>query len=413
MKLDCQVLVVGAGIIGLTMARELISRGAEDVLILEKEEAPGCHASGRNSGVLHSGVYYSPDTLKARFCVRGNRLMKEYCRERGLTLLETGKAVVARGPEEANLVEELARQARAAGVEVRLIDDRELREIEPHAFTWGKALHCPETAVVQPLEILRSLERELLSSGKARFLYRTRVEGFRSPIEARTSRGPIRFRYLINAGGAFADRLAHSLGLGREFRILPFKGTYWRLAPSRKDLVQGNIYPVPDLRYPFLGLHFTRTAAGEVYLGPGVTPAWGRENYRAFKGMGRDTFPIAAHLVALLLADPGFRLLALREKGKLSPHHLWREAASLVPSLRPEDLEPSSKVGIRPQLFSLTRRQLVTDFVVLKEEHHLHVLNAISPAFTSSLAFAAYAVDLLEGPKNHPLLNAEEQKNDN
>lgn len=408
---DCEVLVVGAGITGLTIARELTSRGAE-VLILEKEDEVGRHASGRNSGVLHSGVYYSPDTLKARFCVQGNRMMKEYCREKGLTLLETGKVVVARNQEEAALLSELQRRAEAAGARARLIDLQELSQIEPQASTWGRALFCPETAVVRPREILRSLERELSTSGKARICYRTRVEGFRTPTEALTSGGTVRFRYLVNAAGAFADRLAHSLGLGREFRLLPFKGAYWKLSPARSGLVRGNIYPVPDLRYPFLGLHFTRSADGEVYLGPSIAPAFGRENYRGLEGMGPEALAIAARLAVLFLADPQFRSAALRERAKLSPRRLWREAVSLLPPLRPSDLQTSSKVGIRPQLVSLSRRSLVTDFVILREGTHLHVLNAISPAFTSSLAFAAYAADLLEGGSGEPL-NSGSWKTDN
>lgn len=391
----CHFLIIGAGITGLTIARELLRRGAGDILVLEKADSLGAHASGRNSGVLHAGIYYTPDTLKARFCVEGNRLMKEFCREKGLTLKETGKVIVASGPAEAERLQELKRRADACGARALLIGARELAEIEPHAATHGQALFSPDTAVISPKEVLRALEKELAGSGKATILFGTAFEGVQGSGQARTSKGTVRFEKLINAAGAYGDRIARQFGLAREYRSLPFKGTYRKLVPDRASLVRGNIYPVPDLRNPFLGVHLTRCADGEVYVGPTAIPALGRENYGAFEGWGGETLEILYRDLVLLLQNQGFRYVAYTEPRKYLKQFIFQEAKRLVPELRLRDLAPAGKVGIRPQLIHWPTKKLVMDFVVLRDGDALHILNPISPAFTSSMAFARYAVDTL------------------
>ena len=393
----CQVLIVGAGITGLTIARELLQRGAEDILIVDKEASLGSHASGRNSGVLHAGIYYTPDTLKARFCVEGNRLMKEFCRERGVSLKESGKVILAKSPSELDRLYELKRQAELCGARAFLIDCKELSEIEPYATTCDKALFSPDTAVVRPEEVLKALEEELTQSGKVTISYKTAFEGVQGERQARTSKGMIPFESFVNAAGAYGDQIAHRFGLAKDYKLLPFKGTYKKLADNRAFLVRGNIYPVPDLRNPFLGVHLTRSADDEVHVGPTAIPALGRENYGAFDGWGGETFLILFRDAVLLLKDQAFRRVALTEPRKYVKRFIFEEARRLVPQMRVHDLVDSDKVGIRPQLVHWPTKKLVMDFVVLRDGDALHILNAISPAFTSSMAFAKYAVATLLG----------------
>ncbi|MEW6569404.1 MAG: L-2-hydroxyglutarate oxidase [Chloroflexota bacterium] len=392
---SCQTLIIGAGITGLTIARELVARGQSDILILEKEPSLGRHASGRNSGVLHAGIYYVSDSLKARFCLEGNRLMKAYCREKGLTLKESGKVVVARRPEEVEGLRELKRRAEASGARVVLIDEKELASLEPHAATCGLALHSPETAVIRPQEVLAALGEELATSGKVELRLGVAFLGPEGEAGARTSAGVVRFRQLINAAGTYADRIAHQYGLGREYRILPFKGTYRRLSAERAFLVRGNIYPVPDLRSPFLGVHLTRSAEDEVYLGPTAIPAWGREHYGRLSGLSREAAGILWREALLFLQDPAFRRAAIAAPRWMLKAFVFADARRLVPELRWQDLEAADKVGIRAQLVHWPSKRLVSDFVLLREGTSLHVLNAVSPAFTSSMAFARHVVSLL------------------
>lgn len=395
--MKCDVLIVGAGIIGLTLARELLDRGVNDIIIIDKEECAGRHASGRNSGVLHAGVYYSPGTLKARFCVEGNRLMKEYCRSKGLRLNECGKVIVARNHTEAALIEELKRRADSCSAEARVIDSKELKEIEPYAQTCEKAIFSPNTAVIDPKEIVGSLCKDLVDSGKVRMVFGTRFEGLRETTTAVTSSGDIKFKLFVNAAGAYADRIAHSFGVGLNYKIIPFKGIYKKLVKERTWLVAGNIYPVPDLKVPFLGVHFTKGVEGNVYVGPTAVPALGRENYGLADDLTLDSLSILIRDGVLLFTDSSFRMSAIKEIGRYIPWVFYEEAKALVPCLKPWDLEPTSKVGIRAQLVDWDIKRLVMDFLVIKDGDSLHILNAVSPAFTCSMAFAGYAASLLLG----------------
>ncbi len=382
------ILIIGAGIIGLTLARELVKTGHGEILVLEKEAEPGSHASGRNSGVLHAGIYYAPDSLKAGSCLNGNKLMKEYCREQGLPLQENGKVIVARNDEELPVLDELFRRATANGARVEMIDERQLAEIEPNARTVTRALWSHDTAVVDPKRIMKHLRKELEATGKVRILCDCRLTGLKGSTTAVTNRGEIIFRRIINAAGAHCDKIAALFGVGRQYRLIPFKGLYKLLRPQTPWTVNGNIYPVPDIRNPFLGVHFTRSAGGDVYLGPTAIPAFGRENYGIFTGMDTDALRIVLEDAELFCVNPQFRSVALTEPKKYFPSYFFHDAAKLVKQLAPGDIAPSSKVGIRPQLVNWETKQLVMDFMVLPDGDALHVLNPISPAFTSSMDLA-------------------------
>ena len=386
---QCQVLIVGAGVIGLTIARELVNRGIGDILIIEKERSVGLHASGRNSGVLHAGMYYTPDTLKAKYCVEGNRLMKEFCRERGLTLNETGKVILAKSPSEVEALHELKRRADLCGARAFLIDSQRLKELEPYAVTAdNEALFSPDTAVIRPIEVLKTLETELTQSTKVTICYETAFRGLSGDCQAQTSREVIQFEKFVNAAGSYADHIAHQFGLAKEYKILPFKGTYHRLADDRTFLVRGNIYPVPDLRTPFLGVHFTKTVDGEVLVGPTAMPAFGRENYGFFEGWGWETLLILFRDTILLFKNDAFRQVAMTEPKKYLKRFVLNEARRLLPELSLHDLAETEHVGMRPQLIHWPSKTLVMDFIMLSSKNSLHVLNPVSPAFTTSFAFA-------------------------
>lgn len=389
MQLDkAEILIVGAGIIGLTIARELVKAGHGDIVIIEKEPELGRHASGRNSGVLHAGIYYAPDSLKARSCLNGNFLMRAYCKEKGLPILESGKVIVARTLEELPVLEELHRRAVANGAKVEIIDERQLAAIEPNARTVEKALFSHYTAVVDPKAVLESLREELERSGRVRMHFNCRLTGLKGSGAALTSLGEIGFARFVNAAGAWCDKVAGLFGIGGKLRLIPFKGIYRQLRQDAPCTVNGNIYPVPDIRNPFLGVHFTRSVHGRVYLGPTAIPAFGRENYGILAGIDREGFGILLEDLVMFLANPQFRNVALTEPRKYLPSCFFRDAARLVKDLSPSDVEPSGKVGIRPQLVDWETKLLVMDFLVVAEGSSLHVLNPISPAFTSSMDLA-------------------------
>lgn len=387
-----ETVICGAGIVGLTLARELLARGHQDILIIDKEPQPGRHASGRNSGVLHAGIYYAPGTSRARTCMEGNRRMKAYCREKKLPLKETGKVIVTRSRAELDTLLELYRRATANGADVALVNKDELAQIEPNARTVGLALHSRDTAVVSPKRILLALLADLENSGRVRFLFNTAVTGAADGHTLLTTQGPVLFSRLINAAGAHADRVAAHFGVGGEYRLVPFKGIYKKLKSSRAVIYNGSIYPVPNITNPFLGIHFTRSVDGEVYLGPTAIPAFGRENYGLLRGMDREAPSILLRDARLFCSNAKFRAVALEEPRKYFFRHFFNDARKLVKDLQPEDVEPSTKVGIRPQLINVHTGEMVMDFKVERKGDTLHVLNSISPAFTSSMAFAAMLI---------------------
>ncbi|MEI6224881.1 MAG: L-2-hydroxyglutarate oxidase [Deltaproteobacteria bacterium] len=386
------VVIVGGGVVGLAIARELVSHGARDVLVLEKEDGLGRHASGRNSGVLHAGIYYAPDSRKARTCLAGNMAMRAYCEEKGLPLLACGKVIVARDESELPVLDELARRATANGAKVEMLDEKALAEVEPCARTVGRALWSRMTAVVDPKAVLASLRTDLEAGGRVRIRTGVEVVGAGGPSVVRTTAGDVGYGRLVNAAGAHCDRVARFFGVGEHYRLIPFKGIYRKLAKGARLVVKGNVYPVPDPRNPFLGVHFTRSVHGDVYLGPTAIPAFGRENYGILAGIDGDAPRIAFEDAVLFFRNAGFRSVALSEPRKYVPAYLHRDAARLVHGFDPSEVEPADKVGIRPQLVDWRTKALLMDFIVERSGDTLHVLNPISPAFTSSMELARQIV---------------------
>ncbi len=389
----CEILIIGSGITGLTIARELILRGKKDILIVEKEEKCGVHASGRNSGVLHAGIYYTPDSLKARFCVEGNRMLTEYCSSRGLNLNRCGKVIVATGKDQLASLYNLQERAVKNGVASRIINSDELKKIEPYSYTYQEAIYSPDTSVFNAHEILESILNELHISGKAKILFNTSFIEPAGDNTVLTSTGPVRYERLINASGAFSDKIAHSFGVGVKYKVLPFLGTYSVIKDEKSFLVNGNVYPVPDPRTPFLGVHFTRSYDGTVYIGPTAIPAIGRESYNLLSDYSLESFSILYRDLVMFFANNAFRDNALSEVKKYLSSYLFDEAKKMVPSLQKNQVIPSGKTGIRPQLVDWNKKELVMDFIIEKKGNSVHILNAISPAFSSSMAFAKYVAD--------------------
>lgn len=389
-------VIIGAGIIGLTTAFELKKCFPKaSIVVLEKESALGKHASGRNSGVLHSGIYYASDTLKAKVCSKGAARMMEFAGEHGIPYRRSGKVIIATGEQDMPTVERLLQNARDNGIRAEKLDEKGIKEIEPHARPYRVGIYSPDTAVIDSRSVLEKLRELLVQSGVHFALNQTVTDITEKDKCLFTSSGKYSYGYVFNCAGASADLIARKFGLCRDYTLLPFKGLYYKLRKERANLVRSNIYPVPDISLPFLGVHLTRVINGDVYAGPTAIPAFGRENYGVLQGIRPgEGMKIGWQLARLYLRNQeNFRQLVHSEIRKYSKTHFIEAARRLVPDIRADDLIPSEKVGIRPQLVNLRTQKLEMDFVVESTPSSLHVLNAISPAFTSSFAFAELLVD--------------------
>jgi len=389
--------IVGAGILGLATAMELLSRfPALRLIVLEKEPAIAQHQTGHNSGVIHSGIYYAPGSLKARLCVTGRAKLLAFCDAHAIPYDLCGKVIVATDAEELSRLDQLAERGRVNGVSaLEMIGPERLRELEPHAVGI-KALYSPATGIVDFSRVARAYAQEVTEhGGEIRTNHAvtaiTQRDGY-NRIE--TSAGDVTARWIISCAGLEADRIARITGAPRTPQIVPFRGDYYVLRPERRGWVNGMIYPVPDPRFPFLGVHFTRRMDGAIWLGPNAVLAFAREGYRRRDVNVRDLTEIVRY--------GGFRTLARRywRTGIDELYRDFRKAAFLkalqryMPELRMADLLPGPS-GVRAQALG-EDGALVDDFVVNVEGGALHVRNAPSPAATSSLAIGALIVDTAE-----------------
>jgi L-2-hydroxyglutarate oxidase len=392
---DHDVAVVGAGIVGLAVARELLVRRPRlRVAVLDKQDRVGFHQTGHNSGVIHAGIYYAPGSLKARLCVEGAARLYDWCEEHGVAHERCGKVIVATGPSELPRLDELERRGRANGVPgLRRLDAGELREVEPHCRGVA-ALHSPNTGIVDFPGVARSLAVDLQERG-ARLLLGHEVGDARrdgSGVVLVHSRGRLRAGRAIFCAGPWADRLAVRLGAPADPRIVPFRGAYLKLKPEARGLVSGLIYPVPDPELPFLGVHLSRHVSGEVWLGPSALLVGARDAYRLRRVRARD--------VIETLAWPGtWRVIrrwwrtGLGEIRLAASRRAFVEACrAYVPELSVDDVARETAAGVRAQAVGRDGR-LVDDFLVSEDGGVLHVRNAPSPAATSSLALAELIAD--------------------
>ncbi|HEX2579071.1 MAG TPA: L-2-hydroxyglutarate oxidase [Rhabdochlamydiaceae bacterium] len=389
-------LIIGGGIIGLSIARELKKRRPDiSCAIVEKEADCGLHASGRNSGVLHAGFYYTADSLKARFSKVGNQLLKEYCKEKKIHINSCGKLVVAKNEGELEGLDELLRRAKANSVELHLISRQEAEKIEPRVLTFEKALFSPTTASVNPVQVLKALKEDAKREGIA-LLTNTCYKG-KTSEGILTTAGPIAADFVINASGLYADKIALDFGHSTKHRILPFKGLYL-YSDEPVGAIRTNIYPVPDLNYPFLGVHFTLTDTGQIKIGPTAIPALWREQYQGLSRFKSDEFlDITKRQMKLFFSSTfDFKTLAFQEIQKYMGRKMVSLAGELLKGVQTFQYRHWGKPGIRAQLFDISKNKLETDFVLEGDRTSLHVLNAVSPGFTSALPFAQFVVDRAE-----------------
>ncbi len=392
----CDFLVIGGGVIGLSIARELRRRRTDArVLLIEKEPSCGAHASGRNSGVLHAGFYYSPDSLKAKFTRLGNERLTAYCEEKRIPLNKCGKLVVAKDAADLPSLDELFRRGQINGIELQALTETEAKSIEPRVKTFQRALFSPRTSTVSPLQVVNTMQEDALHEGiqiQCGTAYRGRANG-----NVRTNQDSIEAGYIVNAAGLYADKIAMDYGFSEKYRILPFKGLYL-YSDEPPGAIRTNIYPVPDLRNPFLGVHFTITADGKAKIGPTAIPALWRENYEGLGNVNlRELVEVASRGFGLLTgAGFDFRRLAMEEIAKYSRSKMVSLASVLADGVVERHYRTWGRPGIRAQLLDITKKKLEMDFVLEGDNRSMHVLNAVSPAFTCSLPFASYVCDRID-----------------
>ncbi|MFI9205842.1 L-2-hydroxyglutarate oxidase [Streptomyces sp. NPDC053048] len=383
---DCDVLVVGGGIVGLSAAYAL-TRAAPGtrVVVLEKESGPARHQTGRNSGVIHSGIYYRPGSYKARFAVRGAAEMVKFCAEHGLPHKVTGKLIVATERAELPRLHALVQRGRANGIPVRELGRAQMAEYEPAVRGIG-AIHVGTTGVCDYGAVAGQLARLAEDAGAAvRYGAEVRAIGRRgASVAVRTARGEVlRARALVNCAGLHSDRVARLAGDDPGMRIVPFRGEYFELAAGREELVRGLVYPVPDPAFPFLGVHLTRGVDGGVHVGPNAVPALAREGYRWSTVRPGELARTVAYPGVWRIARRHWRYGSGEVRRSLSRSAFTRAVRRLLPQVRDEDLIPAPS-GVRAQAV-LRDGTLVDDFLFAQSPGMVHVLNAPSPAATAAL----------------------------
>jgi len=388
--------IVGGGIVGLATATELLARhpGAK-LLLIEKESTWAAHQSGRNSGVIHSGIYYKPGSLKAKLGREGNRSMAAFCREHGIAHEICGKLIVATAEDEVPRLNSLADRGRENGIEVRRVTTAEARDIEPNVRC-AAALVVPSTGIADYVGVCNRLAAIARERGGdlrlgTKLLAVSRSAGART---LKTNEGDFETRFLISCAGLHSDRVALLDGSDPGARVIPFRGEYYELVPEKRHLVRGLVYPVPDPRFPFLGVHLTKAVDGSVHAGPNAVLAFAREGY--------DKLDVNLRDLGEILAYSGFRQIAAK---------FWRDGASemarsfskarftksvqvMLPSIGEADLVPA-KPGVRAQVVT-PEGDIVDDFLIVRGEGSLHVCNAPSPAATASLEIAKAVCDRIE-----------------
>jgi (S)-2-hydroxyglutarate dehydrogenase len=389
----CDFLVIGAGVIGVSIARELALRlPSAKIILIDKESSQAQHASGRNSGVLHAGFYYTADSLKARFSRDGNAALTEYCEKKGLPIRKCGKLVVAQTEKEVPVLDELMRRAEKNGVRLEKITERDARRIEPKVRTTDFALFSPTTSSVNPKLVVEQMVLDAVAAGiDCRF--DVRYLGH-DKNRITTNSGSIDAGYVVNASGLYADKIAQEYGFSQDYYLLPFKGLYL-YSNHRKGSLATNIYPVPNLANPFLGVHFTVAVDGTIKIGPTAIPAFWREQYDGLDNFRFSEFSetVGHQLQLLVRSGFNFHRLAYEEMRKYYKPHMIRQSFLLADEFTEQSFGKWGVPGIRAQLVKKETNTLVMDFVLEGDDRSMHVLNAVSPAFTCSIPFSAFVVD--------------------
>ncbi len=389
-------LVIGGGIIGVNMALHLKRRNPDcSVSVVDKEPELGLHGSGRNSGVLHAGFYYTANSLKAKFTRDGNRLLKAYIKSKNIPLNACGKLVVAKDESELPTLDELLKRGHTNGVELTKITEAEAKEIEPRVKTCQYALWSPNTATANPVPVLDAFRKDAADLGIEFHCSEPFVKAEGNRVWTKS----LEFDagYVVNAAGLYADKVARPFGFGENYAILPFKGLYLKSSEPVGSF-KTNIYPVPNLANPFLGVHVTVTVDGHHKIGPTAIPAFWREQYKGMKNFRVGELMETASLGSQLWmkADFDFRKLAKEELRKYRRKHLVDLSQSLATGLDYPTLTHWGPSGIRAQLLNLKNKSLEMDFVFEGDDKSFHVLNSVSPGWTCSIPFTEYMIDEME-----------------
>ena len=392
----CDYLIIGAGIIGVNIAKELSKRFPnKTIVVIDKEGKEGAHASGRNSGVLHAGFYYTSDSLKAKFTRDGNAAMTSYCEDNNLPIRKCGKLIVAQSDSEIQVLDELLYRAKMNGVSLEKITEEDAKKIEPKVRTTKYALFSPTTSTVDPKLILKSMVKDAVDSGVI-FMFNTSYLNNRGGCIG-TSGEMIEANYVINSAGLYADKIAKDFGFSKDYYLLPFKGIYLK-SNHPSGYLSTNIYPVPKLENPFLGVHYTITVDGGIKIGPTAIPAFWREQYKGLENFNTsEFFEILIRQLSLAATSKfGFKKLAAEEMLKYYKPNMIKRAIKLCSGFNEKSFNCWSTPGIRAQLVNAREKKLEMDFVIEGDDKSLHVLNAVSPAFTCSIPFSKYVVDKIE-----------------
>ena len=395
-------VIIGAGIIGISLGIELLTqKPTKRILIIDKESRPGVHASGRNSGVLHAGFYYSPDSLKAKFCKQGNLELKKFCKTNNLEVKETGKVVVCQDKNDVIRLINLFERGIANGVEIELLESKELSRIEPAAQTVDKFIWSPTTAVGNPKEIIKKLAEKFTDMGGLfRFNSRVKLINKSNEVLIEGDGYILSATSIINSAGAYASELAKQIGVGHEYVCLPFLGAY-----RKSEFIAGNpkrlVYPVPNPINPFLGVHTTNTLSDEIKIGPTAFPVIGKEQYKFLDGFNAKELRDFYLATKTLLKSDSVNILGLaKSEGiKLFKRPLIKKAKRLTNALDLNQKWKNYPAGIRAQIVNLDTKVIEMDYIVRSDKNVVHILNAVSPGWTSSIPFSRWIVE------NQPLLN--------
>ena len=388
-----KVAIIGSGIVGLTLAHTLTEKNIE-VTIFEKERDSLSHGTGRNSGVIHSGIYYQPNTLRSNLCIKGAKLMKKFIVDNNLYINNCGKLLLPKTKNDIETLNLLYERSKEVGVEAQKLNSiEEITRIEPNCNPlYNDALFIKDTAIADPKEVSNKLI-EILKKRNVIIKYGFKVDEISSENTSITTKGNInKFDFIINSAGLHADHLAKKANLETDYTSLPFKGKYWKINFSDKNEIPNRlIYPVPNLDYPFLGIHTVYDKAGNLYLGPSNTPVFGREAYKPFYKFNLLEFLNLSYkfILKIFFNENNLRNLAISEFKNLFLFNV-RKSSNVYFKHNPSNIELSSKVGIRSQIFDKKSKKLFNDFVVIKQNNIIHILNAISPAWTSSFAMADF-----------------------
>ena len=393
--MNTEILIIGSGMVGMSLAYQLKKKSlAKKITIIEKENSIGMHSSGRNSGVIHAGIYYKPNSIKANVCIEGAKMLKSWVKDNELKINNCGKVITPQDIELDSQLDLLYKRGKENGVDISFINEKVLLEKVPCGRTSsGRALWSPNTSVVNPKQILYKLEKILIDIG-VKIIKNQKIK-FIDPIDKKVflkDKNHICYEYFFNCAGSQSINIAKKFNIAEDYLSIPFKGIYWDLKAKSYLNIKTNLYPVPDVNLPFLGVHFTPPCGDNnfVTIGPTANLAFGSENYKGLNSIEVfKTFRNVSILIKQFMNNSnGFRKYIYEQLPLAFEPFMLDSARKLVPNLKKEHIKISNKVGIRAQLYDKKNNKLVDDFLCINHKSSTHILNAISPAFTASFAFA-------------------------